>query len=83
MCVCVSECVGVCVKERERVCVCARARPFVTPDIFKFQTTEKTLQLTGGGGVFPRLRRFWENVLPFISYLRLFFFLKWRLARPH
>ena len=35
--------------------------------------------------LFPRMRRFWDNVRPFISRLRFFFFffLRWRLAHAH
>ena len=35
-----------------------------------------------GGGLFPRLQGFGENVQPFIPHLH-FFFLKWRLACIH
>ena len=43
----------------------------------EFDRHEVTLCGGGGGGgdgFFPRLRGFWENVRPFISRLRFFFF---------
>ena len=33
--------------------------------------------------LYPCLREFGENVRPFISRLRFFFFFRWRLARAH